>query len=412
VSVGRTSGESAGALNRRGELAARRADVSPQRLGDLTDAVRLGRNDTVSVAAVPEQQARRRVPPTAGTQSPVSIAPRTLVTFILLSAGALALGALVIAVHSVLIQLIVAIVLAMALEPLVEGFERRGVGRGASVGITFGLVAAALIGFAYFLFQPLVTELEGFANDLPRLLHDLTHGRGRLGFLEARYHIVERVRDAVKQHGVTGATGQTLGFVTNIVQTGGALVFIAFLTLFVQLGGRQWFDSLVGFVPGEHRDRVRRMGSGVSRAVGGYVAGNLLISVIAGTVTTLVLLATHVPYPVPLGLVVAVFDLVPLVGATVGTVIVGSVALTQGISTAAIVVAAMIVYQQIENHTIQQLVYHRTVQLSALAISVSVAAGAELGGVVGALLGIPAAGALKVVFGELAAWRHGEAEAT
>jgi predicted PurR-regulated permease PerM len=115
---------------------------------------------------------------------------------------------------------------------------------------------------------------------------------------------------------------------------------------------------------------------------------------------------------VPLGLVVAVFDLLPLVGATIATVIVGSVALTQGITTAAIVVGAMIVYQQIENNTLQPLVYHRTVQLSALAISVSVAAGAELGGVVGALLGIPVAGALKVVFGELAAWRHGEAEAT
>lgn len=346
------------------------------------------------------------------TQSPVSIAPRTLITFILLSAGALALGSLVIAVRSVLIQLVVAIVLAMALEPLVRTFERRGVRRGAAVGITFGLVAAALLVFAYLLFQPLVTELEGFANDLPRLLRELTHGRGRLGFLEARYHVVERVRAAVKEHGVTGATGQTLGFATNLVQTGGAIVFIAFLTLFVQLGGRQWFDSLVGFVPGAHRERVRRMGSGVSRAVGGYVTGNVLISVVAGTVATLVLLATHVPYPVPLGLLVAVFDLLPLVGATIATVIVGSVALTQGITTAAIVVGAMIVYQQIENNTLQQLVYHHTVQLSALAISVSVAAGAELGGVLGALLGIPAAGALKVVFGEFAAWRQGEAETT
>ena len=211
---------------------------------------------------------------------------------------------------------------------------------------------------------------------------------------------------------MTGATGQTLGVASSLLKTGGALVFIAFLTLFVQLGGRQWFDGLVGFVPGAQRERVRRMGSGVSRSVGGYVTGNVLISVVAGTVATLVLLATHVPYAVPLGLVVAVFDLVPLVGATIATVIVGSVALTQGVATAAIVVVAMIVYQQIENNTLQQLVYHRTVQLSALAISVSVAAGAELGGIVGALLGIPAAGALKVVLGELAAWRQSDAEAT
>jgi predicted PurR-regulated permease PerM len=89
-------------------------------------------------------------------------------------------------------------------------------------------------------------------------------------------------------------------------------------------------------------------------------------------------------------------------------VIVGSVALTQSFSTAVIVVVAMIVYQQIENHSLQQLVYHRTVKLSPLAIALSVAAGAEVGGVVGALLGIPFAGALKVVGNELVARRRGD----
>jgi len=127
-------------------------------------------------------------------------------------------------------------------------------------------------------------------------------------------------------------------------------------------------------------------------------------------VTTVVLTATSVPYPIALGLVVAIFDLVPLVGATIGTIIVGLVALsTQGVITAVIVVVAMIVYQQIENNVLQQLVYHRTVKLSPLAIALSVAVGAQLGGVVGALLGIPFAGAIKVVSSELIAWRRGEA---
>jgi Predicted permease len=148
-------------------------------------------------------------------------------------------------------------------------------------------------------------------------------------------------------------------------------------------------------------------GSGVSDAVGGYVGGNLLISVVAGTVTTLLLLATHVPYPVPLGIVVAFFDLIPLVGATIGMVIVAAVALTKGIPTTAIVVGGMLLYQQIENHVLQQLVYNRTVKLSPLAIALSVAAGAEIGGIVGALLGIPFAGALKVVSRELLDWRRG-----
>jgi predicted PurR-regulated permease PerM len=336
----------------------------------------------------------------------VTIAPRTLVAAVALVGAAVGFVALAFAVRTVLTELVVAIVLAMALEPLVQFFEKRRLSRGAAVGVAFTLVAVALVCFAYLLFQPLVTELDRFANDLPRLLRELTHGHGRLGFLESRYHVVERARDAVEGHGVEGAAGQTLGVVTGVVQTAGGLVFVAFLTLFVLLGGRQWWNALVGLVPSEQQDRVRRTGAGVSRAVGGYVSGNLLISIIAGSVTTTVLVATGVPYPVPLGLLVAVFDLVPLVGATIGTVIVGAVALTKGVPTAAIVVGTMIVYQQVENHTLQQVVYHRTVKLSALAISVSVAAGAELGGVVGALLGIPAAGALKVVFAELADWQR------
>jgi predicted PurR-regulated permease PerM len=356
------------------------------------------------VAAERRRPRRTRAPVGSATQ--VSIAPRSLLAFIALDAAVVAFAALVYEVRTVLTEFVVAVVLAMALEPLVHVFEKRRLSRGAAVGVAFALVTAALVCFAYLLFQPLVSELDRFAQDLPRLLRELTHGHGRLGFLESRYQIVERARDAVKGHGVSGAAGQTLGIVTGVVQTGGGIVFVAFLTLFVLLGGRQWFDGLVGLVPGEHEDRVRRTGAGIARAVGGYVSGNLLISVIAGSVTTAMLFATHVPYPVPLGLVVAVFDLVPLVGATIGTVIVAAVALTQGVPTAAIVVGAMILYQQVENHTLQQLVYHRTVKLSALAISVSVAAGAELGGVVGALLGIPAAGALKVIFAELADWRH------
>jgi predicted PurR-regulated permease PerM len=358
------------------------------------------------VTVAPETERPRRARRGAGSPAQVSIAPRTLAVFVAIAAAVVAAAALAYAVKTVLTELVVAIVLAMALEPLVQVFERRRLSRGASVGVAFSLVAVMLVCFAYLLFQPLASELQRFADDLPRLLRELTHGHGRLGFLESKYHIVERARAAVQGHGVSGAAGHTLGVMTSVVQTAGGLVFTAFLTLFVLLGGRQWFTSLVGLVPAEHQDRVRRAGAGVSGAVGGYVSGNLLISVIAGSVTTAVLVATHVPYPVPLGLVVAVFDLVPLVGATIGTVIVGAVALTQGVPTAAIVVGAMILYQQIENHTLQQLVYHRTVKLSALAISVSVAAGAELGGVVGALLGIPAAGALKVVFGELADLRR------
>lgn len=339
----------------------------------------------------------------------VTVAPRTLVLFVVLSLGSVLLLALAYAARSVLIQLLIAVVLAMALEPFVQMLERRRLRRGPAVGVTFTLAVVVVAAFGYLLIPPLVHGVTSLGHDSPRLLRQLTAGRGSLGFLEQRFHVVEHARSWTGENGGAMLLAKpALHAAGDAAKTAGALVAIAFLTLFLALGGRKWWDSVLDVVPEGSRERWRRTGSGISTTVGGYVAGNLLISIVAGAVTTLILLATGVPYAVPLGLVVAVFDLIPLVGATIGTIIVAAVALTKGVPTTVIVVAAMWVYQKIENHTLLPLVYHRTVKLSPLAVAVSVAAGAEVGGIVGALLGIPIAGALKVVTRELAAWRRGE----
>jgi predicted PurR-regulated permease PerM len=341
----------------------------------------------------------------------VVIAPRTLVTFAALAFGGVLLLLLAQAIRGVLTQLVIAIVLALALEPLIRLFERRGLRRGAAVGVTFSLAVLTIALFAWLLIPPFVRETTHLIRDAPVLLQQLSHGQGRLGFLEHRFHVVERAREAVGSHttaDVIGSGGPAIGVIRGVVATGASVVAVAFLTLFVSLGGRSWFEAFLDVLPPTAQARCRRTGNGIASAVGGYVAGNLLISVVAGVVTTLILLATGVPFAVPLGLVVALFDLIPLVGATIGAVLVGAVALTQGVPTMLIVVAGMILYQQVENHTLQPLIYHRTVQLSPLAIAVSVAAGAELGGVIGALLGIPAAGAIKVITRELVAWRRGQ----
>jgi predicted PurR-regulated permease PerM len=347
--------------------------------------------------------------PESDTAPQVTVALRSIVTFVVVVLGAVLLLVLAYAGRGILTRLVVAVVLAMALEPAVQQLQRRGIGRGYAVGITFALAALAGAAFGYLLIPPLVDEVTSFSRHAPELLQRLTQGHGKLGFLERRFNVVEHARASIEQHG--GATlfaRPALHAAAGLLSTGAAAVTVAFLTLFVALGGRAWFEAFLQVVPDGSRERWRRSGRGVSNAVGGYVAGNLLISLIAGTVTTVILVATHVPYPVPLGLIVAVLDLLPLVGASLATIIVGAVALTKGVPTTLIVVAGMIVYQQIENNVLQPLVYRRTVQISALAVAVSVAAGAEIGGIVGALLGIPVAGALKVVSRELLAWRRGE----
>jgi len=131
------------------------------------------------------------------------------------------------------------------------------------------------------------------------------------------------------------------------------------------------------------------------------VTGNLLISLIAGALTTIVLLITGVPYALALGLIVAILDLIPLAGATLAAIIVGAVAFIHSVPAGIIVIVFFVLYQQVENHILQPVVYSRTVQLSPLAVLISVLIGAQLAGVLGALAAIPVAGALQVF---LLAW--------
>jgi predicted PurR-regulated permease PerM len=360
--------------------------------------------------STPSKELTRSAPPDIRRRavSPqVVIAPRSIVTLVAIAVAAAGLVVFAYTTRAILAQLFVAIVLAMALEPFVQLLERRGTGRGRAVGITFVVALLAVAAFIYLLVPPLVHEVRTFGRHTPDLVQQLVRGQGELGFLERRYHVVEHARAWLGDGGGALFAKPALHAATGLVGTAAAAFAVAFLTLFVCLDGHRWFNGVVDTLPAKSRDRWRRAGTDISSVVGGYVTGNLLISFVAGTVTTLILVATHVPYPVPLGLVVAIFDLIPLVGATIATVIVAAVALPKGVPTTVIVVAGMVLYQQIENHTLTPLVYHRTVRLSPLAVAVSVAAGAEVAGVVGALLAIPVAGALKVAVREVLDVRRG-----
>lgn len=339
----------------------------------------------------------------------VEIAPVSLLILVAFLLGGILLIALGYALRDILTQLLASIFLAMALEPFIRALVQRGLSRARAVGVAFALSTVAVIAFGFLLVPPLVDALMKFARDIPNLLDEVMQGKGPLGFLESRFHIVEYVRAwAAENDGANAATPQAVHAAGGFFKARASMLTIPFLTFFVALGGGEWFEAVLRAVPEKSRDRWHRIGDGTLRAVGGYVSGNLLISVIAGAFTTIVLLATGVPHAVVLGLIMALLDLVPLVGATLGAVIVALVALTKGVAIMAIVVVAMWIYQQIENNLLMQLVYSQTVQLSPLAIALSVAAGAEIGGITGALLAIPVAGTLKVLSRELLAWRRGE----
>jgi predicted PurR-regulated permease PerM len=178
---------------------------------------------------------------------------------------------------------------------------------------------------------------------------------------------------------------------------------VLFLTLFLLLELPALAEGLLRFVPAERAEQIRRIGGDINRNVAGYVLGNLVISIIAGIVVGISLWILGVPYALALAVLMGVFDLVPLVGATIGALAAIGVAFaTQGLTAGIVMIVVNVVYQQIENHILQPIVYRRTVQLSAFLVLVAVLIGGELLGVLGALIAIPVAGSLQLLFRELA----------
>ena len=345
----------------------------------------------------------------------VRLRARTVLSvLVIVIAVAITLEVLWIARH-VLAWVVISIFLALALNPAVEWFQRRGVRRrGWAAALTYLLAILFLVGIAYTFVPTLVSQLNDFVHKLPDYAHDLTHGRGRLGFLETKYHIQERIDHAVKNGGaakVLGLSGVAVSFAKGVITIVVATITIVFMTFFMLLEGPAWVERFYSALPTESQPRWRKVGYDIYRTVGGYVTGNLLISLIAGGLTTVVLIAMGVPYAVALGLIVAILDLIPLAGATMAAILIGIVSFLHSIPAGIVVVVFFIVYQQVENHVLQPVIYGRTVELSPLAVLISILIGAELAGILGALAAIPVAGSLQVLILDWRAHRREHAPA-
>jgi predicted PurR-regulated permease PerM len=331
----------------------------------------------------------------------VSFRPRAVLVVLGIILAAVVLIEIIQAARGILIWIFAAIFLATALNPAVDALQRRGVARrGFAVAIVFvgAIVAIAAIGAT--IIPTIVSQVNDFVDAVPGYVEDLTAGRGRLGFLEREYQITERVREAISDGGASrllGISGTALAVTKGVVTAVVATLTIAFLTLFMLLEGPAWVERVYSLLPEEKQPRWRKIGHDIYRTIGGYVTGNLTISLIAGVVSTAVLLGVGVPYAVALGLLVAILDLIPLAGATIAAILVSTVAFLDSTTSGVIVLVFFIVYQQLENHVLQPVVYGRTVQLSPLAVLIAVLIGAELAGVIGALAAIPVAGAIQVL---------------
>lgn len=335
----------------------------------------------------------------------VSFRPRTIFSIIGITLLVFLALALVYLAWRVITWILIASFLAAALNPAVEFFERRGMRRGAAAAIVAVVAIGGISGLAYLVVPPLVEQVTNFVEAVPGFVEDLTEGRGPLGFLQTDYQIVDRVREAIDERGAGGVLGLTepaVAVAQSVVTAVVGVVTIAFLTVFMLLQGRQTIERFMGLLPESTRVRWQRVASEIYRAIGGYVSGNLLISLIAGVASGIVLFAVGTEYAVALAVIVAILDLVPLAGATLAAFLVTTVVFIElGWVRGVIVAVFFLVYQQLENHFLQPVIYGRTVQLSPLSVLVAVLIGAELAGILGALMAIPIAGTLQAIVREI-----------
>jgi predicted PurR-regulated permease PerM len=285
--------------------------------------------------------------------------------------------------------------LAIALNPLVEKLEPR-VGRKPAATI---VVIGSLVGFLgvlVALVAPFVTQVDQLSTAVPKAIEDAQQN-STVKHLDTRFHLAQHAKDHLNAlpDFVFGAASTILGGAI-------AISTIFFLTLFLMYELPAIGNHILAQLPARRRPRARAAAKHINRNIGGYVAGNLVISVICGIVTTLALFLLNVPYSLALGVFMAVFDIIPLVGATIGSfVVVASGVIFVDVTTGVILFVIVMVYQQIENHILQPMIYGRTVQIPSLTILIAVLAGGAALGLVGALIAIPIAATIHAIVTEL-----------
>jgi predicted PurR-regulated permease PerM len=304
-------------------------------------------------------------------------------------------------VRAVLVRVLVALFIAVSLDPAVRLLARRGVRRGVAVTLIFLLAFGLAAGFLISVIPPLVTQFRTLVDDLPGYLSRLQERSSQFRQLNDRFNVSSQLEGLVGTlpsrlgSGLLGVTGRVFGAVFNSLTV---LVF----TIYFMADMPRLRSGLVRLFPVERRPQARQVLDLVVDKVGGYMIGNIIISIIAGVVSFVAFSALGVRFAVPLAFLVAICDLIPMIGATLGAVMGVTVALftTELWPTTVLVAAFFVAYQQLENYLIAPRVLKTTVELGAAAVLLSGLIGATVLGLVGALMAIPIAAAFNVLLNE------------
>lgn len=355
----------------------------------------------------PEEKLGLVLPPGVETDSPHGPPGAPLnrrAPFILGFLGALGVAIayflvrIVVDVSSVLLLVGIALFLAVGLEPAVQWLIRHRFPRIAAVGLILFCFLVVVGGFIAAAVPPIVAEVRDLAHNLPHYRAELAAGHGFFGHLVTRFHLQKYVKGAKIDLSLFGGV---FGAGKLIISAFAAVTTVLALTIYFLIAMPAVRHLWLRFVPLSRRLRTESLTDDVFDRVGGFVLGNILTSVVAGVGTTLWLLAWGAPYPVLLGLFVALVDLVPIIGSTVGGVVVSLVALVRGVPVAIATAIFYSAYRLFEDYLLTPRVMGHTVRMSPGLTIVATLIGGSLLGLIGALVAIPVAATIQLVLEEV-----------
>lgn len=316
------------------------------------------------------------------------------VAFVLLAV--LALARALVAVGDVLVLIVVSFVLAIGLQPAVLWLVKRGAPRALAVAGIAITGVVVVTGFLALIVPTIVGQVGELIAKAPEYLERAQEDSGFIGDLNQRFELQSKLQSLGER-----APSTVLALIRSLTSFVFNTITVAILTLYFTTAMPRLQERVAQLLKAEQRDQFETIIAESTERVGGYLMGNVVISVIAAVVTFVFLILADIPYPAALAFWVGLADLIPTVGAVLGGAAIIAVAAFAGVSQLIAAVVFFVVYQQIENYVIAPRVMKRAIEMSAAAVIVAVLIGGTLAGFVGALLALPVAAVLKIAVREL-----------
>jgi predicted PurR-regulated permease PerM len=352
------------------------------------------------------------VPPPSGKFGPLGrpLGRNAFVTGFVAGLGLLLAYTAYVAVQNaagILLLIFIALFLAVGLNPAVVRLRRWGLPHGLAVAAVALGIILLLCGGLFALVPPVVNESTEVIDNLPGYVDQL-NDNPTIRDLNERYDIIQRASSAVTPQNITRALGGVLGGASLVFGTVFRVLTVLVLTIYFMAAFDRMKEGAYQLVPASRRERVRLITDEILTKVGAYMVGALAVAILAGTSTFIFLIITGVAYPFALAVVVAICDLIPQIGATLGAIVVSVVGFANSLTVGIACVIFFIVYQQVENYLIYPKVMRRSVEVSDVAAIVAALLGAALFGVIGTLVAIPAVAAVQLILREVVVPRQQE----